>query len=323
VLPLLVLLAGIALTFAASLLFTEAAERLGEEMDLGSSFLGSVVSPLFTSTPELAVLLISVFLYGREGGDIGAGTVLGEPFTIATLSIPAVLLAAAIGSALGRRGRGMEVDRELSVPYAFFAILYPLVLLPAALAASRIPVAAALAASYIAYAYAMSRRSGSPVEAEGPTIIERALGGSRAAVAIQLAASVPLLLAGSYVMVGSAVDMSRALGIPAISLSIIMIPLATALPETLSSLIWAFRGRDTLAVGALIGESVMFSTVYPALGILLTGWRLNSAAILSVAATELASIIVLWQVRSGRLGRVAAVGIALYAAYALAVGIAA
>ena len=320
-LPLLVLLAGIALTFAASMLFTEAAERLGEEMDLGSSFLGSVVSPLFTSTPELAVLLISVFLYGREGGDIGAGTVLGEPFTIATLSIPAVLLAAAIGSALGRRGRGMEVDRELSVPYAFFAILYPLVLLPAALAASRIPVAAALAASYIAYA--MSRRRGSPVEAEGPTMIERALGGSRAAVAIQLAASVPLLLAGSYVMVGSAADMSRALGIPAISLSIIMIPLATALPETLSSLIWAFRGRDTLAVGALIGESVMFSTVYPALGILLTGWRLNSAAILSVAATELASIIVLWQVRSGRLGRVAAVGIALYAAYALVVGIAA
>jgi hypothetical protein len=116
------------------------------------------------------------------------------------------------------------------------------------------------------------------VEAEGPTIIERALGGSRAAVAIQLAASVPLLLAGSYVMVGSAADMSRALGIPAISLSIIVIPLATALPETLSSLIWAFRGRDTLAVGALIGESVMFSTVYPALGILLTGWRLNSAA---------------------------------------------
>ena len=309
-LPLLVLLAGIALAFAASLLFTEAAERLGEEMDLGSSFLGSVVSPLFTSTPELAVLLISVFLYGREGGDIGAGTVLGEPFTIATLSIPAILLAAAIGSALGRRGRGMEVDRELSVPYAFFAILYPLVLLPAA-----------LAASYIAYA--MSRRSGSPVEAEGPTIIERALGGSRAAVAIQLAASVPLLLAGSYVMVGSTADMSRALGIPAISLSIIIIPLATALPETLSSLIWAFRGRDTLAVGALIGESVIFSTVYPALGILLTGWRLNSAAILSVAATELASIIVLWQVRSGRLGRVAAVGIALYAAYALAVGIAA
>ncbi|MFP3283334.1 MAG: sodium:calcium antiporter, partial [Nitrososphaeria archaeon] len=67
----------------------------------------------------------------------------------------------------------------------------------------------------------------------------------------------------------------------------------------------------------------MFSTVYPALGILLTGWRLNSAAILSVAATELASMIVLWQVRSGRLGRVAAVGIALYAAYALVVGIAA
>jgi cation:H+ antiporter len=324
VLPLLALLAGIALTFAASLLFTEAAERLGEEMDLGSSFLGSVVSPLFTSTPELAVLLISVLLYGREGGEVGAGTVLGEPFMVKTMAIVLVLLAAAAGSALGARGRGVSVDRELWVPYAFFTILYPLVVLPAALPASRIPVATTLAASYIAYAYAMSRRRGSPLEAEGPAILERALGGSRAAIALQLAASVPLLLVGSRALVGSTVDLSRALGIPTISLSIILVPLATALPETLSSMIWAFRGRDTLAVGALVGEAVMFSTVYPALGILLTDWALNAAAMFSVAATELASTVILWQVRSGRLGPIsAAVGLALYAAYALAVGIAA
>jgi hypothetical protein len=132
-----------------------------------------------------------------------------------------------------------------------------------------------------------------------------------AGIALTFAASVPLLLVGSRALVGSTVDLSRALGIPTISLSIILVPLATALPETLSSMIWAFRGRDTLAVGALVGEAVMFSTVYPALGILLTDWALNAAAMFSVAATELASTVILWRVRSGRLGPIsAAVGLA-------------
>ncbi|MGC9117128.1 MAG: sodium:calcium antiporter, partial [Conexivisphaera sp.] len=89
------LLGGVSLTLAASALFTDAAERLGARMELGSSFMGSVISPLFTSAPELVVMLVSVLLYGGAAGDeVGAGTVLGEPLLISTVSAPALLLAA-------------------------------------------------------------------------------------------------------------------------------------------------------------------------------------------------------------------------------------
>ncbi|BBE42286.1 sodium:calcium antiporter [Conexivisphaera calida] len=318
--PLESLLSGIALTLIASALFTGAAERFGERAELGSSFLGSVFSPLFTSAPELVVLLVSVLMYGGRGGmEIGTGTVLGEPFTISTLAVPALMLSAVLGSMLGRRHPRMEVDKELALPYAAFAALYPLVLLPALARGFRIPVAATLVVAYAVYAITMYRRreGGSLVEAEGPTAMERLLG--KAGVAVQLAISVPLLLAGSYLMVGSASELSTELGIPALSLSIVLVPLATALPETAASLIWAYRGRDTLALGALVGEMVMFSTVYPALGMVLTDWRLNAAATASVAMTELASIATLWQVRSGKLSPIAIFGIALYAAYVLAI----
>ena len=45
-----------------------------------------------------------------------------------------------------------------------------------------------------------------------------------------------------------------ALGVSVLGLAIIVIPAATAVLETASALIWAFRGKDTLSIGSLVGE---------------------------------------------------------------------
>jgi len=37
-------------------------------------------------------------------------------------------------------------------------------------------------------------------------------------------------------------------------LAIIVVPAATAVPETASALIWGFRGKDTLSLASLVGE---------------------------------------------------------------------
>mgnify|MGYP001772638280 CR=1 FL=1 len=309
--PLVGLLAGIALTLVASALFTEAAERVGEVAGLERSFMGSVIAPLFTSSPELAVLLVSTFAYGGEAGvEVGSGTVLGEPFAVSTLGIPLLTLSALLGSAMGRRRPAVEFDRGLELPCATTLAVYPLVALPAFVSELRIPVAASLVLAYVAYAMAMyGRRAASPAE--------RAPAGNRGMVgpAMKLAASVPLLLVGSYLMVGSASKLSADLGMSTLSLSILIVPLATALPEIAASLIWAYRGSDTLALGALVGEMVMMSTIFPALGMALTDWRLNAAAIASVAMTELASALTLLQARSGRLSPLTASAAVLYFAY--------
>ena len=66
------------------------------------------------------------------------------------------------------------------------------------------------------------------------------------------------------------------LGVSVLGLAIIVIRAATAVLETASALIWAFRGKDTLSMGSLVGEKVLYSTLYPASGLFVTAWTLES-----------------------------------------------
>ncbi len=79
------------------------------------------------------------------------------------------------------------------------------------------------------------------------------------------------------------------------ALSLVLVPLATALPETMSAMIWAFKGGrgGTLSVGALIGEQVVFSTLYPAVFLLTVGFPVGTAIEWSVTVTTLSSLILL------------------------------
>jgi len=90
------------------------------------------------------------------------------------------------------------------------------------------------------------------------------------------------------------------------------------LPESITAIIWAFKGRDTLAVSAMVGEKILYSTVYPALGLLLTRWELDAPAIASVALVEVISLLILYHILRGALTPdVAAIGLAGYIGFAI------
>lgn len=83
----LILFGSLTLVFIASLLFVNALEWLGKRLNLGSSFVGAILSPLFTSLPELIVILIAIFSgIGEAGQEIGIGTIFGEPFMASSLA---------------------------------------------------------------------------------------------------------------------------------------------------------------------------------------------------------------------------------------------
>jgi cation:H+ antiporter len=118
---------------------------------------------------------------------------------------------------------------------------------------------------------------------------------------IQLIAAAILLYMGSHVMV-LAVDMlAKSIGISAMGLALIIVPATTAIPETTSALIWGYRGKDTLSVGSLVGEKILYSTFYPGLGLLLTSWHLDVHAYLSVLATTIVSLILLYYIIKQRI----------------------
>jgi cation:H+ antiporter len=64
------------------------------------------------------------------------------------------------------------------------------------------------------------------------------------------------LLVGAELMVGSALEIARALGVTELVIGIILIALATSLPEFVVSLVSVIKGEYGLALGNIVGSNI-------------------------------------------------------------------
>ena len=80
------------------------------------------------------------------------------------------------------------------------------------------------------------------------------------------------------------------LHVSALLLSLLIIPIATELPEKVNSILWVRRGKDTMAMGNITGAMVFQGTLLPAIGILLTPWEPRIEVLSSVLVTLGAAI---------------------------------
>jgi cation:H+ antiporter len=297
----LVLLGSILLVFVAALLFVNVIEWMGHKFNLGRSFVGAILAPLFTSFPELVVILVAIFSAGDIGESIGVGTIFGEPFMASSLSYGLVGIAVIFGFYLHKRkGKNLKVDKTLAIPYIFVTVLFPLTLVPSFIPGHTVKYFFGIFffAGYVVYLWLMYRKKMAElIEEEEDTYICRILPKNEnirtAGSFVQLLAAVGLLYWGSKMMVSSVSTLAESIQISPMGLALIIVPAATAIPETISAIIWGYRGKDTLALGALVGEKILFSTFYPALGMILTTWTLDIHTYLSVIATTVVSLILL------------------------------
>ncbi len=286
---------GMVVVFIAALLFVNAIEYLAFVFEMGGSFVGAILSPLFTSLPEMIVFIVAVFFSGAASGEeIGIGTIFGQPFMASSLSYGLVGISVLIGFYLKKRDDlVLEVDKSLVIPYAVISVAFPLTLVPAFFG-YHLFFGILFLLIYLGYVVLMYKKGMSEKidGAEKPYICRlipnRNLGGI-----IQLIAAVILLYYGSHELVNSVDGISKEIGVSALGLALIIIPAATAIPETASALIWSYRGRDTLSVASLIGEKVLYSTFYPGIGLLVTSWVLDVHAYMSVAGTFIISLLLL------------------------------
>ena len=96
--------------------------------------------------------------------------------------------------------------------------------------------------------------------------------------------------------------LNQEIGVGAISallLSLLIIPVATELPENVNGVLWIRRRKDTLPVGNITGAMVFQGTMLPALGLLLTSWQ-PQPAVLAAYATTVAGALWLRLQASGR-----------------------
>ena len=281
------LVLSLAAILGAAVFFTNAVEILGERMNMGAGAVGSILAAVGTALPETMIPVVAILgavIFGgsaQSAGEIGIGAILGAPFLLTTLAM-FVVGVSAIGFR-SRRDNGTNVDaneRSSGRDIVFFLIFFTL-----AAAAGVVPLPFAvklglgivLVGAYGLYIWRTISSGGESLE-EVPENLRLWPSDSPAptwAVAGQLLASLVVMGVGAYFFVTAVEHGSKALGIPAGLIALVLAPLATELPEKFNSVIWLREDKDTLALGNITGAMVFQSTIPVSLGLIFTPWDLN------------------------------------------------
>jgi cation:H+ antiporter len=120
-------------------------------------------------------------------------------------------------------------------------------------------------------------------------------------ITLQIILGLALLIAGAKGFINGVEEAASILGISTLLLSLLIIPIATELPEKVNSILWIRKGKDTLAFGNITGAMVFQGTLLPAIGIMLTPWQPQSEVVIGFVITLLAAVWLRVMVEKGQL----------------------
>jgi cation:H+ antiporter len=318
----------LAIILIASEFFTNALEHLGERLGISEGVTGSLFAAVGTALPETTVPIIAL-LGGTASRavneEIGVGAILGAPLMLATLST--FLMTLAIVKSRGLRGviepERSGFTRDLNFFLVAFLIAAGAMFVPHHAWQVRATFAAGLVALYVVYVISTFRASANLVESGHGTEAPETLFISRiglktnlGSIMLQFLIGIVLLVGGAKGFIHGVEGVSQVLGVSALLLSLIIIPIATELPEKVNSILWARRGKDTLAFGNITGAMVFQGTLLPSIGIMLTPWEPRVEVLTGVLITLAAAAWLRFNARGKGVALWALLGNGvLYAAY--------
>lgn len=286
----------------AAEVFTNALEHLGEKLGISEGVTGSIFAAVGTAMPETMVPLLAIFAGTSNmatNHEIGVGAILGAPLMLATLSL--FLMAASVithrklSGHLRPERTGLTRDLNYFIVAFIFAALA--LYIPHGNTAARYGMGGAMVMIYVVYVWQTIRASkdlvddGHATEADGDMFMNKlGIPINTATIILQLIIGLALLIAGAKGFINGIEAASSILGISALMLSLLIIPIATELPEKVNSILWIRKGKDTLAFGNITGAMVFQGTLLPAIGILLTPWQPRKEVVAGIIITLIAAI---------------------------------
>lgn len=307
------LVAMLLVILIAAEVFTNALEHLGEKFKVSEGVTGSVFAAIGTALPETMVPILA-FTAGtaniQVNEEIGVGAILGAPLMLSTLSIS--FLAFAV---FKKRGTGGEfrpektgLIRDLNFFIVAFAFATLALYIPHKLPMIRALISLVLVLAYFNYIMLTLRASsglvriGHGTEAKVPMLLCRAGFPNHVVVILaQLFLGLVLLVAGTKGFIYGVEIASKILGVSALLLSLLIIPIATELPEKVNSILWVRRHKDTLAFGNITGAMVFQGTLLPAIGIMMTPWEPRKEVLAGIVITLLGVIWLRYAVSRGHI----------------------
>ncbi|MGC1406775.1 MAG: hypothetical protein WA938_08565 [Candidatus Dormiibacterota bacterium] len=316
---------GLVLMLVAATLFTNAVEWAARSLGMGHGMTGSVMAAVGTAMPETIVPIVALISGGHEASQTATGAILGAPLMLASVGLGMVGM---VGLICGRSYLHVNSADSRRVLWAFafsFCFLIGGAFVPRPL---RYVDAALLAVFYIAF---VRRTLEADVAMEGdyePLLFSRIVRGwspdgpNRLALpAVQTLVGLAGLALASEVFLFGLHRVASLAHLSPLVLALLLVPIATELPEVTAGALWIRRDRDNLALGNVTG-ALVFQATFPAIiGLCFTPWRLSQAGFLAAGITAVGVVGAL--LAAGRKGvntRVLApLGLGLYILYALAV----
>lgn len=301
------------LILIAAQVFTNALEHLGEKLKISEGVTGSLFAAVGTALPETSIPLLAL-LAGTQNmttnHEIGVGAILGAPLMLATLSIS--LMAFAVWLRRGSQGHFHPEKHGLIRDLNFFIMAFVLAIVAMYVPHENAVVRAALSFGmvliYFIYIMLTIRASkalvqdGHGTEADEEMYLNRlGLPDNMVVIVLQLVLGLVLLVAGAKGFIHGVEAAAALIGISTLLLSLLIIPIATELPEKVNSILWIRKGKDTLAFGNITGAMVFQGTLLPAIGIMLTPWEPRVEVLAGVIVTLLAAVWLRVMIARGQL----------------------
>jgi cation:H+ antiporter len=292
----ILLIISLGVILLGATVFTNGLEWFGKKMHLSDGAVGSIFAAVGTALPETLVPIIAILFGSKAAGhQIGVGAIIGAPFMLGTLA----MFISGLAVILNRRKRDdypvMRVDTAvMQRDMEYFMILYSL-----AIGATfgfthpvlKIFIALVLIVLYASYVVRTLRGKDKDNHEVEESDLDPCYFAPRSPdphiniIGIQVLGSLLLIVWGSYIFVDKVQAISGSLGFSPFILAMIIAPIATELPEKFNSVIWIRKGKDTLAIGNITGAMVFQGSVITAIGILMTEWRLDTAALVTAGLT--------------------------------------
>ncbi len=297
----IILLISLVVIVIASEIFTNAIESLGSKLKFSEGVTGSIFAAVGTALPETMVPLVAIFAgnSAKVSEEVGVGAILGAPFMLSTIAM--FLVGGAAWIFRQRRNKAIihpersGLKRDLEFFLFVFSLAFLVAFTPPAWRLLRIFVAIILVLSYFYYVLETIKASkalvkdGHSTEETKNLYISAIFRDHMFFVFVQLLIALGLIVAGAKGFVVGVEHLAEILHVPVIALALLIVPIATELPEKVNSITWIRQGRDTMAVGNITGAMVFQGSLLPAIGIFLTPWTTNLTVTASSVITLLAS----------------------------------
>jgi cation:H+ antiporter len=247
-LPILGIVLGLAVLTVAADQFVLGATRIAAHLRVSTVVIGAVVIGFGTSAPELVVSVLA----GLQGSlDLAVGNIVGSNVANLSLVLGVAALIVPIGVTWPVLKREAPMALGMVVLFALLLQDGTLGLLDAAV------LAVALAAALTTTLVSASRDDGdADLQASVEELLPEATRPSLRRESLRTLLGLLATLGAAQVLVVSASDVARALGLSEAFIGLTIVAVGTSLPELATAIQAARHGETDLLVGNLLGSNI-------------------------------------------------------------------